>query len=159
MNVKRCITLPLRMCSLFNNFAHAHMLLSAWMKGESQESQLCFFFHRISTNLKLIRRRCTSAISTSCVTCTYRLRTTQVRGTFHSLLGVLMTFCNSPDVRQYLLHSLGKNLHESVMAVGRAKSCGPAHSLKFNTVCLYPTTWLLHYTSNFTLKCSLKKMD
>lgn len=36
--------------------------------------------YRIFTNLRSTKKRCISATSTSSVTCTYRLKTTQVRG-------------------------------------------------------------------------------
>lgn len=75
-------SLTLIMYSLFNTFIHTQMLLIVLNDGGvSIRITTAFFFHRISINPKSTRKRCTSAISTSCVTCTYRLRTTQVSNT------------------------------------------------------------------------------
>lgn len=74
------------MYSLFNTFIHTQMLLIVLNEGSlNKGNNSLFFFNRISINLKLTRKRCTSAISTSCVTCTYRLRTTQVSKTSYGV--------------------------------------------------------------------------
>lgn len=74
------------MYSLFNTFIHTQMLLIVLNEGSlNKGNDSLFFFNRISINLKLTRKRCTSAISTSCVTCTYRLRTIQVSKTSYGV--------------------------------------------------------------------------
>lgn len=104
----------------FNNFTSTDA--AECLNGESQELRLCFFFHRISTNLKLTRRRCTSAISTSFVTCTCRLRTTQVRETLYSLLELLMTFLTLPMLYNILLNLLERICMNQLWQVGRQEA-------------------------------------